>query len=353
MITREPFWKEVLGFARKTAINWLNALRQKRYTSSMNTAILQETKLDLPDEKAVYHGKVRDVYDFGDRLMLVATDRYSAFDRVLATVPHKGALLTQTSRWWFEQTTSIVPNHIISYPDPNVAYCRKYDVIPLETVVRGYITGVTNTSLWHTYSGGQRDYGTFVLPDGLKKNDKLPEPVLTPTTKFETHDRNLTPAEAVATGLLDRDVWERVSRIALELFRFGQQKAEAAGLLLVDTKYEFGLTPEGEVVLIDELHTQDSSRYWLRESYAERLAAGEEPENYDKEFLRLWFKARFDPYAQDSEAPVVPDDVIAELERRYRFVYERLTGTDFQPPDTTNIEKRIETNVKKMLLEQR
>jgi phosphoribosylaminoimidazole-succinocarboxamide synthase len=316
----------------------------------MSGKILEGTELTLPGCKAVYHGKVRDVYDFGDRLMLVASDRYSAFDRGLALVPHKGELLTATSRWWFEQTSHIVPNHIISYPDPNVAYCKKYTVIPLEMVVRGYITGVTNTSLWHTYSAGQRDYGAFTLPDGLKKNDKLPQPVLTPTTKFEKHDRNLTPSEAIAEGLLKQAVWDRVSKIALELFSFGQKTAEAKGLLLVDTKYEFGLAEDGTIVLIDEIHTQDSSRYWLGETYAERIAAGDEPDNYDKEYLRLWFKERFDPYV-DAEAPEAPQEIITELERRYRYVYETLSGETFVSHDDADMVKRIEGNLKNALEE--
>ena len=317
---------------------------------SMNGVIVEGTDFRLPGARAVYHGKVRDVYDFGDQLFLVATDRYSAFDRNLAVVPHKGELLTATSRWWFEQTQHIVPNHIIGYPDPVVMQCRKLERVPLEMVVRGYITGVTNTSLWHTYSNGQRDYGTFTLPDGLIKNDRLPEPVLTPTTKFEKHDRNVTPDEAVTEGLLHREVWERVSKIALELFRFGQEKAAEKGLLLVDTKYEFGLDEKGEVVLIDEIHTQDSSRYWLAETYKDRLAAGEEPDNYDKEFLRLWYKERFDPYA-DSEAPAVPDEIITELERRYRFVYETLSGQTFTPSDDTDVQKRIESNLLRAIKE--
>lgn len=312
----------------------------------MSGKILEGTDFQLPGCKGVYHGKVRDVYDFGDRLMLVATDRYSAFDRNLALVPHKGELLTATSRWWFEQTESIVPNHIISYPDPCVMECRKLERIPLEMVVRGYITGVTNTSLWHTYSEGQRDYGTFTLPDGLQKNDKLPEPVLTPTTKFEKHDRNLTPDEAVAEGLLHLDVWERVSRIGLELFRFGQQKAEEKGLLLVDTKYEFGIDSDGQIILIDEIHTQDSSRYWLGETYGERIAAGQEPDNYDKEYLRLWYKERFDPYAEESEAPEVPAEIIDELARRYQLVYEALSGETFTPRNSDDIVADIERNLK-------
>ena len=312
----------------------------------MSGYVLQGTNFELPGCKEVYHGKVRDVYDFGDRLLLVASDRYSAFDRILAEVPNKGALLTATSRWWFDQTAHIVPNHILSYPDPNVMECRKLERVPLEMIVRGYITGVTNTSLWHTYSEGQREYGTFQLPDGLRKNDKLLEPVLTPTTKFEEHDRNLTPDEAIAEGLLSQDVWDRVSATALELFRFGQKTAEAKGLLLVDTKYEFGVESDGTIVLIDEVHTQDSSRYWYGETYPERLAAGQEPDNYDKEFLRLWYKERFDPYA-DADAPPVPDEIIGELERRYRAVYERLSGETFVPETSADVESRIEANLRK------
>jgi phosphoribosylaminoimidazole-succinocarboxamide synthase len=317
----------------------------------MSDAILEGTDFQLPGCRTVYHGKVRDVYDFDDRLMLVASDRYSAFDRILAAIPNKGALLTATSRWWFEQTAAIVPNHIISYPDPNVMECRKLERVPLEMVVRGYITGVTNTSLWHTYSEGQRDYGTFTLPEGLHKNDKLPEPVLTPTTKFEKHDRNLTPDEAVTEGLLHPDTWDTVSRIALELFTFGQKKAAEKGLLLVDTKYEFGVDADGRIVLIDEIHTQDSSRYWLGETYAACIAAGEEPDNYDKEFLRLWYKERFDPYTEGSAPPTVPDDIIAELERRYQFVYESLSGEKFAPSEDGDIARRIETNLTKRLQE--
>lgn len=314
------------------------------------TTILEGTDFAFPNQKAAYHGKVRDVYDLGDSLLLVASDRYSAFDRILATVPNKGQLLTETSRWWFEQTAPIIRNHIISYPDPNVAWVKKYQVIPIEMVVRGYITGVTNTSLWHTYSDGQRDYGTFTLPDGLKKNDKLPEPVLTPTTKFEVHDRNLTPAEAVAEGLLSAETWEQLSKTALELFTFGQKTAAAKGLLLVDTKYEFGLDENGEIVLIDEIHTQDSSRYWLAETYEERIAAGEEPDNYDKEYMRLWFKAQFDPYA-DETPPTAPAEIIEELRRRYVFVYEQLTGQPFVPSNEANPAARIEANVTAALKE--
>jgi len=305
---------------------------------------IASTDFSFPGQRGVYHGKVRDVYDFGDTLMMVATDRYSAFDRNLAIIPDKGALLTGISRWWFEQTADIVPNHVIAYPDPNVVWCKKYTVLPIEMIVRGYITGVTNTSLWHTYSQGQRDYGTFILPDGLRKNDRLPEPVLTPTTKFEAHDRPLTPAEAVREGLLEQATWDRLQDIALQLFRVGQEASEKRGLILVDTKYEFGIDETGDIVLIDELHTMDSSRYWRTDKYKTSIAAGKEPDSYDKEFLRLWFKSQFDPYA-DGPAPDAPPEVIGELRERYIYVYRQLTGQTFTPPAASDPLARIATNV--------
>ena len=310
-------------------------------------AVLQGTDFQFPGQKGLYHGKVRDVYDLGDSLLLVATDRYSAFDRNLALVPHKGELLTAISRWWFEQTADIIPNHVISYPDPNVVRCKKYKVLPIEMIVRGYITGVTNTSLWHTYSQGQRDFGDFTLPEGLHKNQKLPSPVLTPTTKFEAHDRPLTPQEAVDEGLVDADIWEKVQAVALKLFHFGQKTAESKGLILVDTKYEFGLDENNNLVLIDEVHTPDSSRYWRLDSYQQQLEKGEEPDNYDKEFLRLWFKARFDPY-NDGFAPEPPAAIIKELTNRYKYVYEQLTGRTFEAAEGDTI-ARIEASVLKEL----
>jgi len=314
--------------------------------------LIEATDFHFPGQQGVYHGKVRDVYDLGDSLLFVATDRYSAFDRNLAIVPNKGQLLTAISKWWFEQTAKIVPNHIISYPDPNVAWGKKCQVIPIEMVVRGYITGVTNTSLWHTYSEGQRDFGTFTLPDGLKKNDRLPEPVLTPTTKFEKHDRNLTPDEAVQEGLVSQDIWQQLQEIALSLFRYGQRKAAQQGLILVDTKYEFGLDEAGQIVLIDEIHTPDSSRYWREDSYRASIEAGKEPDNYDKEFLRLWYKERFDPYA-DGEAPAAPLEVIRELADRYAYIYKQLTGNEFVPADDADPLARIEADVVHVLGELR
>lgn len=314
----------------------------------MRGQIIAGTDFVFPGQQAVYHGKVRDVYDLGDSLLLVATDWYSAFDRKLAVVPNKGELLTAISRWWFDQTQAIIKNHILGYPDPNVAWGKKCSVVPIEVIVRGYITGVTNTSLWHTYSQGQRDFGNFVLPNGLRKNQQLPNPVLTPTTKFETHDRPLTPKQAVAEGLIDADLWKHMQQVALQLFRFGQKTAASKGLILVDTKYEFGTDEHNNLVLIDELHTPDSSRYWRADTYQARIDNGEEPDYYDKEFLRLWFKDRFDPY-KDKTAPTPPPEVLDELRSRYIYVYERLTGHHFTPAKGDNPLARIEQNVLRAL----
>jgi phosphoribosylaminoimidazole-succinocarboxamide synthase len=317
----------------------------------MFNKVISETDFQFPKQTGLYRGKVRDVYDLGDSLLFVATDRYSAFDRNLSVIPHKGELLTATSKWWFEQTKHIVANHVIGYPDPNVTWGKKYNVVPIEMVVRGYITGVTNTSLWHTYSEGQRDYGDFTLPDGLHKNQKLPRPVLTPTTKFETHDRNLAPKEAVAEGLVSLKVWEQLQEIVLTLFAFGQETAAQKGLILVDTKYEFGTDTDGNVILIDEIHTQDSSRYWRADTYQASIDAEEEPDNYDKEYLRLWFKARFDPYT-DTTPPTPDASVINELTNRYIYVYEHLTGKKFTPATDTDPLERIERHILKALAKQ-
>jgi phosphoribosylaminoimidazole-succinocarboxamide synthase len=311
--------------------------------------LIEKTDFTFAGQKNIYRGKVRDVYDFGDSLAFVATDRYSAFDRNLALIPHKGELVTAISRWWFEQTGNIVKNHVISFPDPNVTLGRKYKVIPIEMIVRGYITGVTNTSLWHNYSEGQRDFGIFRLPEGLKKNQKLPEPVLTPTTKFEKHDRPLTPQEAVKEGLIDQKLWDNLQEIALELFKFGQKTAEDKGLILVDTKYEFGQDEQGNIVLIDEIHTPDSSRYWRKDTYQKNLDEGKEPDNYDKEFLRLWYKSQGDPYA-DTPLPDPSTEIINELSGRYIYIYEKLSGQKFEKSDETiDPLKRIEDNLTKAL----
>jgi len=305
--------------------------------------VLEKTNFDFLGSKKV--GKVRDIYELTDKLILVSTDRYSAFDRNLALVPFKGQVLTGVAKFWFEQTKDIVQNHMISMPDPNVVVAKKCTVLPVEMVVRGYITGVTGTALWTLYKGGQRDFTDFVLSEGMKKNQKLEKPVITPTTKFEAHDRPLTSKIILEEKMITPEVWQKISDIALKLFARGQEVALKRGLILVDTKYEFGLTPEGEVMLIDEIHTPDSSRYWQANSYEERIAQGLEPENFDKEFLRLWFKDNCDPY-KDEVLPEAPAEMVAELSRRYIQIYEQITGEKFEIDLNKNILERISENLK-------
>ena len=289
--------------------------------------------------------KVRDLYDLGDSMALIATDRQSAFDRVLAAIPFKGQVLNMTSAWWFEQTRHIVPNQVLSIPDPNVTIAKKCAVFPIEFVVRGYITGTTSTSLWTVYQGGQRQYCGIDLPDGLIKNQKLPTNILTPTTKEEDHDRPISPDEIVSENWMTANDWEQCSRIALELFAFGQAKAAEHGLILVDTKYEMGRDQNGDILLIDEIHTPDSSRYWIADTYQQRMREGQEPDNVDKEFLRLWFMENCNPY-DDEVLPPAPDDLVIELSRRYIYLYEKITGRSFEFPEADErIETRLESNL--------
>ena len=288
------------------------------------------TATDLP-LKAKYAGKVRDTYETGDgRMLLVTTDRQSGFDRLLGAIPFKGQVLNRTSLYWFEQTRGIVGNHVIASPHANALIARKCTVLPIEFVVRGYMTGSTDTSIWTQYQKGVRSYCGHALPEGMKKNERLAKNIITPTTKETTHDRPVTPEEIVSEGWLTAEQWEFTSAKTLELFAFGQKIAASRGLILVDTKYEFGVASDGEILLIDEIHTPDSSRYWLADSYAERLAAGQEPNMIDKEFFRLWFRERCDPY-KDAVLPEPPDDLIAELAARYIQLFEKITGTAFEP----------------------
>ncbi len=256
--------------------------------------ILAETNFDFLGPKIT--GKVRDIYDRGDRLVLISTDRHSSFDRIIAHIPWKGQVLNQVSAHWFEATRDIVPNHVIATPDPNVTVARKCKLVPVEAVVRGFLTGVTDTAIWTRYGKGQRDFGGLTLPEGMKKNQKLPQPLFDPTTKEAVHDRVLTPEQMIAEGFVTRELFERIKATALKLFARGQDIAARHGLVLVDTKYEFGTDANGNLVLIDEIHTPDLSRYWKLDSYQSRFAAGEEPQYFDKEFLRLWFIKNSDPY---------------------------------------------------------
>jgi phosphoribosylaminoimidazole-succinocarboxamide synthase len=279
---------------------------------------------------AKYVGKVRDTYELGDgRLLLVTTDRQSGFDRMLGAIPFKGQVLNRTSLYWFEQTKGIVGNHVLSSPHANALLARKCRVLPIEFVVRGYMTGSTDTSIWTQYRNGVRSFCGHTLAEGMKKNEPLPANIVTPTTKEKEHDRPIDAEEIVAEGWLTAEQWAFCSAKALELFAFGQKLAAERGLMLVDTKYEFGVAAGGEILLIDEIHTPDSSRYWLADSYTERVAAGMEPDMIDKEFFRLWFRERCDPY-KDAVLPVAPPELIAELASRYMQLFEKITGTVFE-----------------------
>lgn len=294
------------------------------------------TATDLPLPNATkYTGKVRDTYDLtpGDpagELLLVTTDRQSGFDRLLGAIPFKGQVLNRTSLFWFEQTKHLVPNHVLSSPHANALVARKCKVLPIEFVVRGFLTGSTDTSIWTKYAAGEREFGGTTLPEGMRKNQPLPTNLITPTTKEAAHDRPITPEAIVAEGWLTAEQWSFCSGAALKLFRFGQDAARSRGLILVDTKYEFGLDAEGQIRLIDEIHTPDSSRYWIADSYKARIAENREPDMIDKEFFRLWFRERCDPY-KDATLPTPPPDLIAELASRYIQLFERITGETFIP----------------------
>jgi phosphoribosylaminoimidazole-succinocarboxamide synthase len=286
----------------------------------------------IPELPNPYFGKVRDCYDLPDGTrILISSDRISAFDRVLASIPHKGQVLTQTARYWFDRTGDICGNHVLSYPDPNVVIGKRLTILPVEIVVRGYLAGTTGTSILTLYKQGQRTMYGHVLPDGLRDNQVLAAPILTPTSKeFDGgHDAPLTPAQIVDTGLLTQDQWDTVSGYALTLFARGQQIAAERGLILVDTKYEFGVDGDGTILLADEIHTPDSSRYWLASGYDAAFAAGTRPPSFDKDVIRSWVAARCDPYFD--AIPDIPQAMIDETSRTYIAAYEAITGQTFVP----------------------
>lgn len=290
-------------------------------------------------------GKVRDSYDLGDKLLLITTDRQSAFDRILASIPFKGQVLNQVSAFWFENTKHIVRNHVISIPDPNVTLAKKCTVFPVEFVVRGYLTGSTDTSAWTQYSHGIRNICGNILPDGMVKSQKFDKPLLTPTTKSDLHDESISAEDIVKRGIIDEQTWKELEKIVFGLFEFGTKIADQNGLILVDTKYELGKDSDGNIVLIDEIHTPDSSRYWIKDTYPARFERGEEPENIDKEFLRLWFREHCDPY-KDKELPQAPDELVIELSSRYIRLYEMITGKSFEVDTSTSVKKRMEQNLR-------
>lgn len=287
------------------------------------------TIAELPNH---YRGKVRDNYDLSDgRRIIIASDRLSAFDQILCAVPFKGEVLTQTARFWFEKTADICSNHVLEYPDPNVLVCRRLDILPVEIVVRGYLAGTTSTSILTRYKAGQRTMYGMTLPDGLRDNQRLPEPIITPTSKeFDGgHDEPLTPGEILDRKLLTDAQWEWVSATALALFARGQTLAAERGLILADTKYEFGVDGEGRIVLADEIHTPDSSRYWKDATYETRFEAGQAPQSFDKDFIRSWVAERCDPYTD--QIPEIPQDLIMDTSAIYAEAFETITGRTFAP----------------------
>ena len=297
--------------------------------------ILENARIaELPNP---YFGKVRDCYDLPAeaggpaRRILVSSDRISAFDRILAAIPFKGQVLTQMARFWFDHTADICPNHVLAYPDPNVVIGKRVEILPVEIVVRGYLAGTTSTSVLTQYKKGVREMYGHVLPEGLRDNQILPTPIITPTSKaFDCgHDEPLTPQEIVEQGLLSQTQWDEVSGYALALFARGQEMAAARGLILVDTKYEFGLDAEGRILIADEIHTPDSSRYWITAGYAEAFAAGTRPPSFDKDVIRSWVGARCDPYVDD--IPAIPAEMIAATAQVYIDAYEAITGEVFVP----------------------
>ena len=302
---------------------------------------------ELPE---FYRGKVRDAYHLPDgRQVMIATDRQSAFDKVLAAVPYKGQVLNQTARFWVESTTDICPNHVLSYPDPNVVIARQLEMMPIEIIVRDYMTGSTETSIWTMYQRGERVLYGHKFADGLVKNQKLPETIITPTTKGE-RDAPITAAEIVAEGLLTQEQWDTVAKISFKLFARGREMAAKNELILVDTKYEFGFDPDGRIIVADELHTPDSSRYWKQASYSERLNAAQEPEGLDKEFLRLWVRERCDPYK--GPIPNIPEETLEEFSQKYIALYETVTGQSFEYAESgASVRDRVRANLVQALPE--
>jgi len=289
------------------------------------------TIAELPNH---YSGKVRDNYDLPDgRRIIIATDRLSAFDRILCAVPFKGQVLTQTARFWFEQTADLCPNHVLSYPDPNVVVGQRLDILPVEIVVRDYLAGSTGNSVLTLYKAGQREMYGHTLPDGLRDNQRLPQPIITPTSKafHGGHDAPLTPAEILEQKLVTPAQWEQLSAYAFALFARGQEIAARNGLILVDTKYEFGTDAAGRIILADEIHTPDSSRYWRASSYQPRFEASERPESFDKDFVRNWVAARCDPYHDD--IPEIPEELILATAAVYIEAFETITGQSFTLPE--------------------
>jgi phosphoribosylaminoimidazole-succinocarboxamide synthase len=302
-------------------------------------------RTDFASLGSKYEGKVRDNYtSSGGHRFIVVTDRISAFDRVLGTVPFKGQVLNRLAAWWFERTANVAPNHVVRVPDPNVLECVECKPVLVEMVVRAYATGTTSTSLWTHYERGVRVFCGHRLPEGLRKHQQLPEPILTPTTKAPKgeHDVSGSREEILATGQVSARDFDEAADVAMRLFAAGQRVCAERGLILVDTKYEFGRTPEGKLVVIDEIHTPDSSRFWQRATYEGRLREGKDPDPLDKDFVRRWYLGQ--GYKGDGPAPPMPDEVRAGAAERYIAAFEQITGEPFVPdtePPLTRIAKNL------------
>jgi len=291
-----------------------------------------------------FEGKVRDNYILNGKRIIITTDRISAFDRVLCSIPFKGQVLNQTSAFWFEKTKNIVNNHVIDVPDPNVMLVKECKPYPVEMVVRGYITGVTTTSAWYNYERGVRNFCGNALPENLRKNQKFDKPIITPSTKAEhgAHDESVSREEIIKRGLIDEKTYEKIEKAALQLFDFGSKLVEKNNLILVDTKYEFGEL-DGRVVLIDEVHTPDSSRFWIKDTYEDLFSKGQEPQKLDKEYVRQWLANR--GFVGDGKIPAIPDDIKVEAAKKYIKAYEMITGKEFECKNE-DISKRIENKLK-------
>jgi phosphoribosylaminoimidazole-succinocarboxamide synthase len=309
-----------------------------------------QVDLPLPDRR---DGKVRVSYALADdRRLFVTTDRLSAFDRIIASVPYKGQVLNQLSWWWFQQTADVVPNHALTLPDPNALVARAVEILPVEVVVRRRLTGVTSTSVWKRYEAGARVIDGYRLPEGLREHDALPEPIITPTTKalHGGHDEPLSCDEVVKRGLVTPARWDEVCSVARALFARGEAVGERAGLVLADTKYEMGVDHDGVLYLADEVHTPDSSRWWIASTIEERLSTGRAPESLDKEPVR---RALADAgFRGDGPLPQLPHEVWEETSGRYVEAYVRLTGSAFVPGEYP-VPPRLAANIDRWLQTQR
>ena len=294
-----------------------------------------------------YEGKVRDNYSFDGKRVIITTDRISAFDRVLCSIPFKGQVLNQTSAFWFEKTKNIVKNHVVDVPDPNVMIVKECRPYPVEMVVRGYITGVTTTSAWYNYEKGIRNFCGNILPEGVKKNQKLEKPIITPTTKemHGRHDQLISGEEAIQQGIVEEKIYRQMEKVALALFDFGTKYVAKNNLILVDTKYEFGLLNE-ELILIDEAHTPDSSRFWIKDTYEKLFLKGEEPRKLDKEYVRQFLANK--GFIGEGKIPEIPDEVKIEAAKRYITAYEMITGKEFEA-EAGDVLKRVEGNLEKWI----